>query len=138
MGHKVFVSYKYRDNDVKALPSATQPTWPCDYVEYIQKNVLSERDVYKGEKSNEDISGWGDYRIWEHLKDKISLLNHYLEDTLREQNDINEDTMMQLQLINESIAQMQAENRLHMVFSENSCFTDILRAAGCLFRRLEH
>ena len=46
----------------------------------------------------------------EHLKDKISLLNHYLEDTLREQNDINEDTMMQLQLINESIAQMQAEN----------------------------
>ena len=32
------------------------------------------------------------------------------EDTLREQNDINEDTMMQLQLINESIARMQAEN----------------------------
>ena len=71
MGHKVFVSYKYRDNDVKALPSAAPPTWPCDYVEYIQKNVLSERDVYKGEKSNEDISDWGDYRIWEHLKDKI-------------------------------------------------------------------
>ena len=46
----------------------------------------------------------------EHLKDKISLLNNYLENVLREQNDINEDTMMQLQLINESIAQMQAEN----------------------------
>ena len=46
----------------------------------------------------------------EHLKDKISLLSHYLEDTLREQNDINEDTLMQLQLINESIARMQVEN----------------------------
>ena len=46
----------------------------------------------------------------EHLKDKILLLNNYLENVLREQNDINEDTMMQLQLINESIAQMQAEN----------------------------
>lgn len=46
----------------------------------------------------------------EQLKDKISLLNNYLENVLREQNDINEDTMMQLQLINESIARMQAEN----------------------------
>ena len=46
----------------------------------------------------------------EQLKDKISLLNNYSENVLREQNDINEDTMMQLQLINESIARMQAEN----------------------------
>lgn len=35
MGRKVFVSYKYKDNDVKELPNVTQPTWPCDYVDYI-------------------------------------------------------------------------------------------------------
>ena len=32
-----------------------------------------------------------------------------MEDILRDQNDINEETMMQLQLINESQAEMQAE-----------------------------
>ena len=44
----------------------------------------------------------------EHLKFQISELNHYLEDVLRDQNDINEETMIQLQLINESLAEMQS------------------------------
>ena len=71
MGHKVFVSYKYKDYDVKKMPNVTQPTWPCDYVDYIQNNVLSSKDVYKGENSDEDISSWSEERIWSHLKDKI-------------------------------------------------------------------
>ena len=49
MGRKVFVSYKYKDNDVKELPNVTQPTWPCDYVDYIRNNVLKDDDIYKGE-----------------------------------------------------------------------------------------
>lgn len=56
MGRKVFVSYKYQDDDVQAIPDIIQPTWPCDYVDYIQNNVLSADDIYKGEKSGEDIS----------------------------------------------------------------------------------
>lgn len=71
MGRKVFVSYKYKDYDVKIMPDATQPTWPCDYVDYIQNKVLSGNDIYKGEKSDEDISDWDENDIWEHLKDKI-------------------------------------------------------------------
>ncbi len=71
MGRKVFVSYKYKDSDVKELPNVVQPTWPCDYVDYIQKNILSSDDIYKGEKSDEDISWWDDNKIWAHLKDKI-------------------------------------------------------------------
>ena len=39
-GKKIFVSYKYKDNNVKELPNVTQPTWPCDYVDYIRNNVL--------------------------------------------------------------------------------------------------
>lgn len=49
----------------------------------------------------------------EHLKSRISELNHYLEDVLRDQNDINEETMLQLQLINESLAEMHAGNYEH-------------------------
>lgn len=71
MGRKVFVSYKYKDNNVKSMPNVTQPTWPCDYVDYIKNHVLSCDDVYKGENSDEDISSWSDDAIWQHLKDKI-------------------------------------------------------------------
>lgn len=71
MGRKIFVSYKYKDYDVKMLPDVTQPTWPCDYVDYIKNNVLSSDDIYKGEDSNEDISSWSEDEIWDHLKGKI-------------------------------------------------------------------
>ena len=71
MGRKVFVSYKYKDSNVKMIPNVTQPTWPCDYVDYIKNKVLSRDDVYKGEKSDEDISSWTESAIWQHLKDKI-------------------------------------------------------------------
>ena len=71
MGRKVFVSYKYKDSNVKTIPNVTPPTWPCDYVDYIKNNVLSSDDIYKGENSDEDISSWSEDAIWEHLKDKI-------------------------------------------------------------------
>lgn len=51
MGRKIFVSYKYKDNDVKKIPNVTQLTWPCDYVNYIKDNILSDDDIYKGEKA---------------------------------------------------------------------------------------
>lgn len=70
-GRKIFVSYKFKDYDVKKLPDVTQPTWPCDYVDYIKNKILSNDDVYKGENSDEDISSWPEERIWKHLKDKI-------------------------------------------------------------------
>lgn len=71
MGHKVFVSYKYKDNDVKKIPDVTQPTWPCDYVDLIKTKILADDDIYKGENSDEDISAWSEDKIWEHLKGKI-------------------------------------------------------------------
>lgn len=71
MGRKVFVSYKYKDYNVKVMPDVTQPTWPCDYVDYIKTKVLSDDDIYKGEDSDQDISSWSEDDIWEHLKKKI-------------------------------------------------------------------
>lgn len=71
MGRKVFVSYKFQDSDVEELYGVTQPTWPSDYVEYIESKILSRGDVYKGEKQDEEISHLSDISIWEHLKRKI-------------------------------------------------------------------
>lgn len=71
MGKKIFVSYKFKDYDVKALSGVEAPTWPCDYVDYIKENVLADDDIYKGENNDEDISNWKEEKIWAHLKDKL-------------------------------------------------------------------
>ena len=45
----------------------------------------------------------------EDMRHQISELNHYMEGILKDQNDINEERMMQLQLINESLAEMRSD-----------------------------
>lgn len=43
--------------------------------------------------------------------DKLSVLEQYIEDVITDINDVNEDTRMQIELINESIAELQAEGK---------------------------
>ena len=71
MGRKVFVSYKYKDKDVKALPGVEPYTWVRDYVDYIEDHIVKKGNVYKGEDNTEDLSDRSESYIWEHLKDKI-------------------------------------------------------------------
>ena len=72
MGRKIFVSYKYKDRDVKELPGVVSFTWVHDYVEYIADKIIgSSENIYKGEDNDEDLSDRSDEYIWEHLKSKI-------------------------------------------------------------------
>jgi len=43
---------------------------------------------------------------------KIGFLTHYIETVLSDNNDINEDTRMQLELINEALAKLQSDHHL--------------------------
>lgn len=70
MGRKIFVSYKYKDDDVKSL-NGYSSTWPRHYVDYLKDNILSDDHIYKGEESDEDLSSYSEVYIWNHLKDKI-------------------------------------------------------------------
>lgn len=71
MARKVFVSYKYKDSGVQSLSTTTYPpTWPSDYVDYIERYVLAG-NIYKGEKQDEDLSAFSEDYIWRHLKDKM-------------------------------------------------------------------
>ena len=45
----------------------------------------------------------------ELLNERVEKLNMYIEDILRDQNEINEETSMQLELINQSLAELQAK-----------------------------
>ena len=45
------------------------------------------------------------------LQNEIKELKQYVEDVFKDYNDINEDTRIQLELINESLAEVQAKNK---------------------------
>ena len=45
----------------------------------------------------------------ELLNEKVERLNMYIEEVLHDQNDINENVSMQLELINQSLAELQAK-----------------------------
>ena len=45
------------------------------------------------------------------LQHEVRALKQYVEDAFMDYNDINEDTRMQLELINESLAELQVKNR---------------------------
>ena len=73
MGHKVFVSYKYADNNVKKV---TSNYWNIDtvrdYVDKLEEYLKDRSDhIYKGESDGEDLSNLPEETIWEILKDRI-------------------------------------------------------------------
>ena len=69
MGHKVFVSYKYWDFDVKDIYPPSYCT-ARDYVDVLE-NRLGKNNVYKGEQDGEDLSNHSEATIWEKLKTRI-------------------------------------------------------------------
>ena len=45
------------------------------------------------------------------LQNEVKKLKQYIEDSFSDQNDINEDTRTQLELINQSLAELQSKNK---------------------------
>lgn len=72
MAHKIFVSYKYSDNNVRQINTNT---WFHDtartYVDELEKYIKNAEHIYKGESDGEDLSELTDDAIWEKLKDRI-------------------------------------------------------------------
>lgn len=70
MGHNIFVSYKYADNNVKNLPGQSDST-VRSYVDELERVLGYSSHNYMGEKNGEDLSGYNEDTIWEKLKDHI-------------------------------------------------------------------
>lgn len=70
MGRKIFVSYKYADDQVENLPSQVNST-VRDYVTLFEDLIDSSDHIYKGESDGEDLSIWDDDTIWQKLRDRI-------------------------------------------------------------------
>ncbi len=73
MGKKIFVSYKYADQDVEQLPGHNwyNPTTVRDYVDALEEHFDYTDHIYKGESDDEDLSMYSEDTIWEKLKDRI-------------------------------------------------------------------
>lgn len=70
MGKKIFVSYKYGDDQVENL-SYYENSTVRDYVTKFEDVLDSSDNIYKGESDGEDLSILSDDTIWEKLKDRI-------------------------------------------------------------------
>lgn len=69
MGRKIFVSYKYADDDVQQLYYASKTT-VRNYVDKLEE-IIGANNIYKGEEDGEDMSSLADDTIWTNLKEKI-------------------------------------------------------------------
>lgn len=71
-GHKVFISYKYKDNNVEHLDrSGDEPTIARHYVDEFQDIIGDSVHVNKGEKDGEDMSDFKDSIVESKLRNKI-------------------------------------------------------------------
>lgn len=70
MGRKIFVSYKYADNQVENLPGANNSE-VRHYVTEFEKILGNTDNIYKGESDGEDLSAFSEEYIWGKLRERI-------------------------------------------------------------------
>lgn len=70
MGKKIFISYKYADDNVRSLSTGETST-VRDYVDRLESMFDKSDNIYKGEHDGEDLSQLTDDTIWKKLKERI-------------------------------------------------------------------
>jgi len=70
MGNNIFISYKYSDSNVQALPKCNSTT-ARNYVDEIETLIDKTDHFYRGEHDDEDLSKLSDEVIESKLRDRM-------------------------------------------------------------------
>lgn len=70
MAHKIFVSYKFADDNVYNINGKSSCT-VRDYVNELENELSKAHHIYKGESDDEDLSHLSEETIWKKLRDRI-------------------------------------------------------------------
>lgn len=72
MGNKIFVSYKYGDDDVYHINGYSwEKNTVRNYVDDLENKIDNSDHIYKAESDGDDLSGLSEEQIWETLKNRI-------------------------------------------------------------------
>ena len=71
MGRKIFVSYKYGDQQVQALANNPWDTTARHYVTLLQEQLDREDHINKGEQDGQSLADFSDATIESKLRDRI-------------------------------------------------------------------
>jgi len=70
VAHKIFVSYKFADDNVYNINGKSSCT-VRDYVNELENELSKAHHIYKGESDDEDLSHLSEETIWKKLRDRI-------------------------------------------------------------------
>lgn len=102
-GGNRYLSYVFTEQGVAMLSSILNSDVAIEVNINIMRAFIAIRQMLSQPKTDKiDV-----------LEQRINRLEEYLEEVLTDVNDINEDTRMQIELINESIAELQADRKSH-------------------------
>ena len=85
--------------------------------EAVKRNILRFPADFMFQLNDSEFQNWKSQFATSNSI-KFQSLHEYLENILTTQNDINDDTAAQLELINQTLAELQAENTIRKEFAE--------------------
>ncbi|MBP5583315.1 MAG: ORF6N domain-containing protein [Bacteroidales bacterium] len=85
--------------------------------EAVKRNILRFPADFMFQLNDSEFQNWKSQFATSNSI-KFQSLHEYLENILTTQNDINDDTAAQLELINKNLAELQAENTIRNEFAK--------------------
>lgn len=100
--HLKYMPYAFTELGVAMLSSVLRSTTAIQVNIHIMRAFVAVRHLIATSPVSENIQ----------LRQEMKELKEYIEEVFADQNDINEDTRLQLELINQTLAELQVQKKL--------------------------
>lgn len=97
-----YAPFAFTELGVAMLSSVLRSSTAIEVNRRIMRAFVAVRQMFTGTSSGRLFA----------LEQRVGKLEQYIEEVIRDVNDVNEDTRAQIEIINETIAEMRVERRL--------------------------